>query len=57
MKLEELNAELAGASVVGDALEKENLALAVKFRKGKKEVISRAMKAIDERLIVVLASQ
>ena len=34
----------------------ENLALAVKFRKGKKEVISRAMKAIDERLRVVLAS-
>ena len=57
MKLEELNAELAGASGVGDALEKENLALAVKFRKGKKEVISRAMKAIDERLRVVLASQ
>ena len=57
MKLEELNAELAGVSGVGDALEKENLALAVKFRKGKKEVISRAMKAIDERLRVVLASQ
>ena len=55
-KLEELTAELAELSGVGDALEKENLALAVKFRKGKKEVISRAMKAIDERLRVVLAS-